>query len=192
MSYRIVKAQPSHVRGILDIYGPIIRNTATSFETEIPSEDEFLERLVAFSKDHAFLVCLKEDAVAGYAYAGPQRVRAAYQWNTEVSVYVHPDHHRKGIARALYGALLEILTSMGFVNALAGMTMPNPGSEGFHESMGFREVGLYPGIGHKFGRWHDVRWTLLKLLDTENPAPLRKLEDVEWKGILAKYSDRLD
>ena len=56
-------------------------------------------------------------------------------------------------------ALLAALRDRGYLVAVAGMTLPNPASEGFHRAMGFEPVGTYRRIGYKHGAWHDVAWT---------------------------------
>ena len=86
----------------------------------------------------------------------------------EVSAYVDAAAHRAGHGKTLYTALFDILTAQGFVNAYAGITLPNPASVGFHTAMGFEEIGIYRGIGYKFGRWHDVIW-MHRLLAPKRP-----------------------
>jgi phosphinothricin acetyltransferase len=75
-----------------------------------------------------------------------------------VSVYIDQGSHRRGLGRSLYARLFEILIDLGYVNAYAGITLPNPASVGFHTSMGFTPVGVYDAIGFKYGKWHDVAW----------------------------------
>jgi phosphinothricin acetyltransferase len=48
-----------------------------------------------------WLVCLLEETIVGYGYAGEHRSRSAYRWNRELSVYVDERYRRRGIARAL-------------------------------------------------------------------------------------------
>ena len=83
---------------------------------------------------------------------------AAYQWSVDVSVYVHERARRRGMARALYGALSTVLVQQGFYNAYAGIALPNAASIGFHEALGFALVGVYRKVGFKLGSWHDVGW----------------------------------
>ena len=101
---------------------------------------------------HAWLVAETDGVLAGFAYGGSHRARAAYRWATEVSVYVHPQHRRRGVGRALYGELLPLLARRGLQVALAGITLPNPGSVALHEAIGFQPVGVYRRIGWKAGR----------------------------------------
>src|SRR3712207_7701749 len=50
------------------------------------------------------------------------------------------------------------LSLQGFCNAYAGATLPNPASVGLHESVGFRRVGVYRGVGYKLWAWLGVVW----------------------------------
>ena len=110
-----------------------------------------------------------EGTVIGYAYAGSHRIRQAYQWNAETSVYVAKAYKRKGIGRALYYSLFEILRQQGYQNLLAGIVLPNPASVHFHENMGFTHIGTYHRIGYKQEQWQDVGWWEVFIGDNQNP-----------------------
>jgi len=169
---------PADAAAIRAIYAPHVTDSATSFETEVPSVDEIRRRIEAILPTHPWLVDDAADGVTGYAYASPHRARAAYRWAVEVSVYVDGRARRRGVARTLYEALLERLRAQGFALALAGITLPNAASVGFHESFGFRPVGVFPALGFKHGAWHDVGWWTLRLRDTSPPDDLRLPGDV--------------
>jgi len=96
---------------IAAIYAPFVEANPTSFETKPPSAAEVRRRIAETTVAYPWLVCECEGAVAGYAYATRHRVRAAYQWCVETSVYVHPDFQRSGVARGLYTSLLAILAA---------------------------------------------------------------------------------
>lgn len=149
--------------GILEIYGPIVRDSIISFEYELPDLEEIQSRIQEKLEKHDWLVWEEEARIAGYAYGGAHRGRAAYQWSTEVSVYIHPDFHRRGIARQLYLQLFENLSQKGYHMAFAGISLPNPSSVAFHQSMGFEEIGTFREIGNKFGKWWDTAWLQRKL-----------------------------
>ena len=78
-------------------------------------------------------------------------------------MYVPPDCHRQGIARSLYQTLFALLRRQGYINAYAGITLPNPQSERFHRAQGFLPVGVYENVGYKLGQWHSVGWYSLTL-----------------------------
>ncbi|MGE5243048.1 MAG: arsinothricin resistance N-acetyltransferase ArsN1 family B [Betaproteobacteria bacterium] len=153
------------------IYRPLVVGTAISFETDPPDEDEMRRRVHETLQTLPWLVATAKDVVAGYAYATKHRTRASYRWSVETSVYVHEAFRRRGIASALYRALFRILVAQGYVNAYAGIALPNPASVASHEAVGFRHVGTYRRIGFKLGEWHDVGWWHLQLQPLPSPPP---------------------
>ena len=193
MSLTIRSAGVADIQGILSIYRPIIEETSISFEYEVPTEKEMKVRVEKVQKECVWLVCCEKDTVAGYAYAGGHRGRPAYQWNRELSVYVSPAFHKRGIASALYNCLFEIMLLQGFTNALAGITLPNDASTSFHKKMGFSIVGTYCDIGFKNGRYHDVSWWQKKLSD-KSPGVIRNIlsiTDQELQIIYRRAEDSL-
>jgi phosphinothricin acetyltransferase len=151
------------------IYAPYVRDTAITFEDEPPSAAEMGRRIAAAQERHAWVVLEDAGRVAGYAYAGRYKERPAYRWACEVSVYLEQGRRRSGAGRALYQALFERLAARGYRTALAGMTLPNPASEGLHRAMGFEPVGVWRRIGWKHGAWHDVAWVQRALADGGDP-----------------------
>ena len=177
------------------IYAPYVRETAISFETEPPPVEEIAGRMRAVLAHAPWLVCEREGRVVAYAYAGRFHARAAYQWSVEVTVYADRMHHRRGVGRALYTALLDVLRVQGFCTAVGIVALPNPPSVGLHEALGFERVGVIPAVGFKHGRWHDVGWWRLALRSFDQaPEPPRPLAAVvgtnEWNDVLAG-ADRL-
>ena len=161
------------------IYSPVVSDTAISFELEPPRVPEMRQRIMKTLTRLPWLVCEQDGEIRGYAYASLHRTRAAYQWSIDVSVYVHEIARRTGVGRAVYGSLCKLLAMQGFYNAYAGITLPNPASVGFHESMGFQPVGVYRAVGYKLGKWHDVGWWQLVLREhLLPPEPTVALGDV--------------
>lgn len=139
-----------------EIYAPFVVDTAVSFETEPPDAAEMARRIAAA---HLWLVATDAGgAVLGYAYGGSHRARPAYRWSVETSIYLADTARGRGIGSTLYRALLEELTTAGYANAYAGITLPNAASVALHERVGFRAIGTFPRVGRKFDRWHDVGW----------------------------------
>jgi phosphinothricin acetyltransferase len=151
------------------LYAPYVTDTVVTFETEPPTAEQMAGRIAAAQRRHAWLVLEDDGAVVGYAYGGPYKERAAYRWSCEVSVYLERGRRRTGGGRALYVALLERLADRGFRTAVAGMTVPNPASEGLHRALGFEPVGVYRRIGWKHGAWHDVAWVQRTLAAVDGP-----------------------
>ena len=161
-------AEARDADAIAAIYAPHVIEGVASFETEPPDAAEMRSRWQATTRTHPWLVYVTDGEVTGYAYASPHNVRAAYVWSVNVTVYIARHHQRKGIGRALYTSLFDVLRRQGFYNAYGGITLPNPGSVGLHEAMGFRLVGVYKAVGYKLGAWRDVGWWHLML--QEKPA----------------------
>ena len=151
-------ATTADAEAIAAIYAPIVRETEISFEAAAPTPEEMAIRIARNLQTHPWLVFKKDDEVLGYAYATPHRSREAYRWSCETSVYIGEAARRTGIAKQLYLKLFETLKSLGYANALAGITLPNAPSVGFHEHIGFQLIGIYKNVGFKNGKWRDVGW----------------------------------
>ena len=172
------------------IYAPNVLSTAISFELEPPMVDAMRQRIVQTVQHWPWLVCDYDGEALGYVYAGEHGTRAAYQWSVDVSVYVQAQVRRAGVGRALYSSLFKLLALQGFYQAYAGITLPNPGSVGLHEAVGFRPIGVYHAVGYKLGAWHDVGWWELPLqARTVPPEPLKDFRALRgspaWEEALA-------
>jgi phosphinothricin acetyltransferase len=179
MSIKIRFARPEDAAEIVAVYGPYCDGSVISFELAAPTVEQMRERIDRISQQFPWLVCEIDGQVAGYVYACPHRERAAYRWAVDVAVYIAPQHHRRGIGQALYSVLFQVLRAQGYFKAYAGITLPNAGSVGLHEAVGFRPLATYRGVGNKFGKWLDVGWWELDLRpqseSPEEPVALSSL-----------------
>jgi phosphinothricin acetyltransferase len=156
-SLHIRTATPDDAAAVAAIYAPVVTDTAISFELEAPSVAEMRRRIGATLIALPWLV--GEDAqgaVCGYVYASRFRERAAYQWTVEVTAYVRSDCRGEGVGRRLYTRLFALLAELGYVQAVAGITLPNAASVGLHEALGFEAATCYRNVGYKHGAWRDV------------------------------------
>lgn len=156
----------SDTQAILSIYGPYVEKTAISFEIEVPSVDEMANRITKYTQTHPYLVAVLNDKVVGFAYAAPFSPREAYQYSSEVSIYIAEDIKYQGLGGLLYDALEKKLVASGVVQVISCITASNIASLNFFERRGFEKAGLIPKIGYKFEEWHDVAW----LIKTINPT----------------------
>ena len=182
---------------MLAVYAPSVINTPITFEYEVPSLQEYSERMKKIASHYPVLVCEKDSEVAGFAYGNIHRVKIAYQWSTESTIYVADKFHGSGVAQALYHALLSVLELQGFVNVYAGVTIPNAKSEHFHLAMGFAEIGVFEKIGFKLGKWHDLKFFEMYLVEhPTSPTPPVSIGDVEnmveFQEIIAKANQALN
>ncbi len=157
------------------IYEPHVTTGLASFEVVPPDAAEMATRLAQSTRWAPWLVAMapagdEGGQVVGYACGARHMDRAGYRWDVNLSVYIAPAWQGRGLGRRLYDALLPILRIQGFLNAYAGITLPNPGSVRLHEAIGMRHLATYQRVGWKHGAWLDVAWLHMPLLpDLPNP-----------------------
>jgi L-amino acid N-acyltransferase YncA len=159
------------------IYAHYVGTSLSSFEIAPPDVAEMTKRFETIqARGFPYLVAEVEGMVAGYAYAGTYRARAAYDYTVEDSVYVSPAHLRRGLGHALLKALIEACSKAGYRRMVAVIgDSANTGSINLHRALGFTDAGVLPSAGFKFGRWIDsVRMQRpLGEGDTTPPGPIR-------------------
>lgn len=158
-------ATPNDAATLLDIYAPYVTDTAITFEYEVPTLEEFRQRIEHISRKYPYLVAEEDGDIVGYAYANTFKERDAYQWAVETSIYVDKHKKRKGIGRKLHDALEATLKQRGILNlnACISYTEQEDGfltndSVHFHERMGYQKVAHFHQCGKKFGKWYDMIW----------------------------------
>jgi len=167
-------ATPEDAAGMLAIYGPYVANTSITFETEVPTPQQFADRVAHYLQLAPWLVAEEDGVIAGFAYASRYRERVAYQWSVECSVYIHEGFRRRKIAQVLYQTLFTILRQQGFRNVYAVINLPNDASVQLHEQLGFTWFATYEQVGYKLGQWKNVGWwrLIINEFDQEPAAPV--------------------
>ncbi|MBQ5770171.1 MAG: N-acetyltransferase, partial [Clostridia bacterium] len=130
MDYLIRPAQTSDAREISEIYRYYVSNTAITFDTVPPTENEISEKIADIQKNYPYLVIEEEGRVTAFAYAHAYKQKAAYDPTVELTVYTDSALLGKGRGRAIISALLdELKKDNRFYTAIADITSPNPRSE---------------------------------------------------------------
>lgn len=162
---KIRVATPADATELLKIYEPYVKNTAITFEYEVPSIQEFAGRIENTLKRYPYLVASINGKIMGYAYVSPFKTRAAYDWAVETSIYVSQEERGHGIGRRLYDKLEEILKKQNILNLNACIAYPEVEDEHltkqsvqFHEHLGYRLTGEFTKCGYKFNRWYNMVW----------------------------------
>ena len=184
---RIAAATVEDAEELLDIYTYYVEETAISFEYDVPSVEEFRNRIVNISEKYPYLKAVDDDGtILGYAYANTFKGRPAYDWSVETTIYVRKNNRRAGVGKALYQALEKFLSGMGILNMNACIAVTDKedehltnGSTYFHEKMGFQPVGTFHNSGYKFETWYDMIW-MEKIIGMHN-CPQEKVSFGEWK-----------
>jgi phosphinothricin acetyltransferase len=145
---------------LTEIYNHFVLHTAASFEVQPWTVDARRAwfRHYATTGPHRLLVADLDGRVAGFATSSVFRERAAYSRSVETTVYCDPTATGRGLGTVLYTRLFAVLADEDLHRAYAGIALPNDASEALHRRFGFRAVGTYTEVGHKLGRWWDVRW----------------------------------
>ena len=173
MTTLIRAATTADIPAITAIYAHAVRFGTASFEIDPPDETEMGERYRALAAGgFPYLVATVDDRLAGYAYAGLYRTRVAYRNTLEDSVYLDPQFHRRGIGRALLDRLMAESEARGCRQMIAVIgDSAQAGSIALHRAAGFRMVGTFEAVGHKFGRWLDTVLMQRGLGDGATTAP---------------------
>ena len=143
---------------ITEIYDHAVRFGTATFELIPPDLAEMTQRFNAvMDGGFPYLVAVLEGRVVGYAYAAAYRLRPAYRFTVEDSIYLHPAVHRRGVGLQLLQRLIVESEARGYrqMIAVAGDSA-NAGSIGVHARCGFQMIGTHPHVGFKFGRWLDT------------------------------------
>ena len=194
-------ATPDDAEGIRTVYAPYVA-TPITFEEEEPLPEAFRARMEEVMGFYPCLVAcegngttfasrtddpaehaggasdeeeLGRERIVGFAYAHRQAERAAYDWNAELTIYLHENAAHRGVGTTLYRALMELLKLQGVRCAYARVTLPNPASEHLHARFGFGTMGIQRNAGFRCGAWRDVAWYTLPLgpfdADPARPTP---------------------
>nr|WP_200880595.1 GNAT family N-acetyltransferase [Clostridium drakei] len=180
-------ATKADAKEILNIYKPYVENTAISFEYEVPSVEEFTERINNILKKYPYIVAIDNDQIIGYAYASSFKERVAYDWAVETTIYLSQNCRGKGVGKKLYLALEEILKRQNILNlnaCIAYTATDNAyltnASTYFHEHLGYRKVGCFSKCGYKFENWYDMIW-MEKIIGehSANPKPVIPISELK-------------
>ena len=158
-------ASPSDAPELLAIYAPYITKTAISFEYDVPSVEEFADRIRTTLEKYPYLAAESDGHIVGYCYVSILHGRQAYDWSVETSIYVDQNCKRMGIGKKLHDALEQALSAMGILNLYACIAFPigedpylTEDSVHFHEHLSYTHTAHFHKCGYKFNRWYDIVW----------------------------------
>lgn len=139
------------------IYNYYIHNTVITFEEEPVSAQVMAARIADVQNASLpWLVAELDGSLVGYAYANKWKVRSAYRYSVETTIYLERGRERLGLGKRLYSELLSVLRARGIHVAIGGTALPNEASVALHEKLGFERVATFREVGFKHNRWVDV------------------------------------
>lgn len=163
---------------LLSIYSPYVQNTAVSFEYEVPTVQDFQNRINSITQKLPYLKAVDGGNIIGYAYASPFHTRKAYEWSVELSIYIACNNRHLGCGKALYSKLEDILKDMGILTMYALISLPHgmdshltTDSFLFHQKMNFKPVGTFYNSGYKFETWYDTVYMERQIGEHTIPQP---------------------
>ncbi|MEJ0099813.1 MAG: N-acetyltransferase family protein [Pseudomonadota bacterium] len=175
MSFQLIECTPdAHASAVREIFNDAILNTTAIYEYRPRSLDTVLQWFGEKARGSQPVLGAVNEAgeLCGFATWGGFRVKPAYKYTIEHSVYVHPGWRRRGIARLLMRELVERASTAGFHAMIGGIDAANRESIVLHEQLGFVHAGDIREAAWKFGRWLDLAFYQLLL-----PGPARPTED---------------
>lgn len=155
MSKCIVRAStPADMADVTAIYAEFVETSTATFEIVAPDKSEMLRRRQAvLDRDLPYLVAELEGYLVGFCYASQFRPREGYRFTVEDSIYVRPDCIGHGVGKRLLAELISECQAKSCHSMVACICGVNVSSIALHASLGFKEVGLLPEAGCKFGEW---------------------------------------
>jgi L-amino acid N-acyltransferase YncA len=158
MTSLVRAASEADMTAVHAIYAHYVRHSVATFEYDVPSLDEMLERRRAvLALGACYLVAVEDQRVLGYGYAGSFRSRVGYRYTLEDSIYVDPDAQQRGVGTALLAAVIAHCERGPWRQLIAVIgDSANAGSIALHARAGFSLVGTQRAVGFKHGRWVDT------------------------------------
>lgn len=149
----------------------VVHGTGT-FEEVPPNAAEMARRMADVqARSLPYFVAIRDGEIVGFAYAAPFRLRSAYRYTAEDSVYIAQDFIGQGVGKALLTQVIAACEALG-IRQLMGVIgdSANAGSIGLHQSLGFEVTGSALGVGFKHGRFVDIVF-MQKALNSDRPEP---------------------
>lgn len=154
---KIRDAVEDDLADIIEIFNVAVATRKATAVLEPVTSAERRPWLLEHSPEHYPLWVVEiEKRVAGWLSFHPFMPRSAYRGTAEISVYVHEDFHRHGIARHLLEKAVTRAPELE-ITALIGLILGhNTASLELFASLGFERWGLLPHVTRLEGVERDI------------------------------------
>lgn len=169
---KLISCSEEYAEQILDIYNDAILNTTALYDYK-PWTMETMKTWFAYKREHNYPVIgiiNDEGRLMGFGSYGQFRVRPAYKYTIENSLYVHRDFRGQGLGKILLEQIIEHAAAQDYHSIIAVIDAANELSIGLHAKFGFKLVGTFNEVGFKFGRWLDAAFMQLNLSTPASPV----------------------
>ncbi len=156
MAIDIIQMMPAHAQRVLTIYKEGLDTGQATFNTEVPSWDEWDN----LHHKHSRLIALMGSDILGWAALSPVSARYCYRGVAELSIYIAANNRGIGIGDLLLKNLIPDSEANGIWTLQSSVFPENTASIKLHKKHSFREIGYR----EKIAALHDV-WRNTVLLE---------------------------
>ena len=149
-------AREEDLSALLEIYNEAVLSSPATFDLEPNTLGARRKWFLKHGGKYPLVIAQVGAKVAGYCCISPYAEKPGYARTVDLSVYVHRDYRRKGIATVLMKEIIVRAGTLGHHAIVSSITGSNSESARLHVKMGFEFRGYLSQLGYKFGRWHDV------------------------------------
>jgi len=166
---KIISITQEYAKEVLDIFNDAILNSTALYHYEVWTED-IIESWFETKKQNNFPIIGLVDGnnnLLGFGSYGTFRIRPAYKYTIENSLYVHKEYRGKGYGKILLAEIIKNAISQNYHCIVGVIDSDNKVSVELHKSFGFEWSGTIKQVGFKFGKWLDADFYQLIL-----PTPI--------------------
>ncbi len=149
-------ATESDLAAINDIYNHYVLHSTCTYQEEPETPDGRRQWFRHHDDQHPVIVAETGGRVAGWGSLSAYHARSAFRRTVENSVYVHHQHHRRGIGARLLQELIVRARRLGHHAIIAGINADQAASVALHAKFHFEPAGHLRQVGFKFGHWLDL------------------------------------
>jgi L-amino acid N-acyltransferase YncA len=133
---------------ILGIYNACTSCASSTCDVETPLAAEELEWFEGHQREKRPLWVLEQNAsIAGWSALSSFHDLQIFLHTAEISIYIAPEHQRRGFGRYLLERVMESCPVLGIDTLLGFVMAHNLPSKRLFECLGFAPWGLLPGVG---------------------------------------------
>ncbi|MFI0492111.1 GNAT family N-acetyltransferase [Flavobacterium sp.] len=165
MNIKIRAYKTEDTQAILDILNYNILHSTSLYDYDIRSYEQQKTILEdKLNKGFPVIVAELNGEVAGFGMYSEFRLREAYKFTVEHSVYINKNFQGKGIGKLVLQELIHLARKQKIHTMIAVIDSENEKSVEFHEKFGFETIGIFKECGFKFDRWLNTVFMQLILM----------------------------
>ena len=157
LKYEICEMKQADWDQVANIYLEGIKTEIATFQTEVPTFEEFDNSHISSCR----LVARLDDSILGWGVLSATSSRCAYAGVAEVSIYIGNEYKGQGVGTVLLRELIKVSEKDGFWTLQSGIMRQNLWSIALHKKCGFREIG----IREKVAKINDEDWLDVVLME---------------------------